>query len=354
MIATSGPSFTGLSPSSVLSESLGSRLRRRLDSIGSTEYRQTWKRMATRSGRLYWAHTASGRPRSASDSTGWPTPNARDWKDTPGMATQGVNPDGSVRNRLDMLPRVAQQVGLTHEAEAALTGWPSPSADGSAGETSEDLERVGNKWVNRKTGRVLQTNLATDAKMLVGWTTPQAHDATMRGAGQTYEKNGAGNKCLARDATLTGWPTPTDSMVTEQDLVQVMSAGNGKGREGYAESQLMEPRLAGWLAPTVTTKDTGVSETLRNGSDNLSVIAQTLAPNPQCLSGQDLESPTAGMEKPGASPLRPNLNPFFSAWLMGFPTAWTLAGLSAKPCKPSRSPKVSPVEPPSCAATETP
>ena len=38
---------------------------------------------------------------------GWVTPSARDWKDTPGMATEGVNPDGTKRNRLDQLPRQA-------------------------------------------------------------------------------------------------------------------------------------------------------------------------------------------------------------------------------------------------------
>ena len=42
---------------------------------------------------------------------GWPTASARDWKDTAGMATTGVNPDGSERTRLDQLPRVAS---LTH------------------------------------------------------------------------------------------------------------------------------------------------------------------------------------------------------------------------------------------------
>ncbi len=38
---------------------------------------------------------------------GWPTCSSRDWKDTPGMATTGTNPDGSTRTRLDQLPRVA-------------------------------------------------------------------------------------------------------------------------------------------------------------------------------------------------------------------------------------------------------
>ncbi len=42
---------------------------------------------------------------------GHPTCSARDWKDTPGMAQTGTNPDGSERRRLDMLPRVAALAG---------------------------------------------------------------------------------------------------------------------------------------------------------------------------------------------------------------------------------------------------
>ena len=40
--------------------------------------------------------------------SGWVTPSTRDWKDTPGMARTGTNPDGSTRTRLDQLPRQAQ------------------------------------------------------------------------------------------------------------------------------------------------------------------------------------------------------------------------------------------------------
>jgi hypothetical protein len=36
------------------------------------------------------------------------SPSARDWKDTLGMSETGVDPDGSIRTRLDQLPRQAQ------------------------------------------------------------------------------------------------------------------------------------------------------------------------------------------------------------------------------------------------------
>jgi hypothetical protein len=61
---------------------------------------------------------------SAAVLTGWATPTTRDHKDTTGMATTGINPDGSTRNRLDQLGR---QVGL-------LSGWATPTCtDASRG-----------------------------------------------------------------------------------------------------------------------------------------------------------------------------------------------------------------------------
>ena len=57
---------------------------------------------------------------------GWSTASARDWKDSAGMATEGTNPDGSLRKRTDQLPR-----------QANLAGWPSALAnDGKASDYS--------------------------------------------------------------------------------------------------------------------------------------------------------------------------------------------------------------------------
>ena len=60
-------------------------------------------------------HTAS--LEHAAKFAGWPTATARDWKDTAGMATEAMNPDGSTRTRLDHLPRQAQ-----------MAVWPTPKA----------------------------------------------------------------------------------------------------------------------------------------------------------------------------------------------------------------------------------
>ena len=57
---------------------------------------------------------------------GWATPSTRDWKDTPGMSQTGVNPDGSLRTRLDQLGR---QVGLA----LGETSTSSPASTGKRG-----------------------------------------------------------------------------------------------------------------------------------------------------------------------------------------------------------------------------
>lgn len=151
MSGTSGRSFPVSSASAALQQSLESRLRAKTASPGSTLYKIAWKMRVTPAGRSIPALRASVRRTSGSDCTGWPTPlsnstngagvsgrqggpnlqtaasyagwvtpAARDWKDTPGMATQ--RPDG--RSRMDQLPRQAQlscPVRLTASGEM-LTG----------------------------------------------------------------------------------------------------------------------------------------------------------------------------------------------------------------------------------------
>jgi hypothetical protein len=155
MIATSGPSFVGLSPSSVLSESLGSRLRKRLASTGSMEYRQTWKRMATRSGRLYWAHTASGRRISDNAYTGWPTVSTEDHK------TDGPKAMAKIYHAIETgtpMPTTCQRLRNI----AALAGWPTPQED-----------NANNAYGHKGTS---YSDLPTTAQT-AGWATPRAEDA---------------------------------------------------------------------------------------------------------------------------------------------------------------------------------
>lgn len=152
---TCGPPSSVSSASAALTSFLASRLQALTASHGSTLYRLTWKQRTTPAGRSIPALRASvlrtsdkgctgwptprsaetghstGNPARAFNSnsrledivflTGWVTPSARDWKDTPGMATE--RPDG--RNRTDQLPRQAATASpcrLTVSGEM-LTGF---------------------------------------------------------------------------------------------------------------------------------------------------------------------------------------------------------------------------------------
>ena len=83
----------------------------------STLYKHTVKTITTPGGRKILAIKASVRRTSETDCTGWVTPAARDWKDTPGMVTQR---DGKDRN--EQLPR-----------QAYLAGWPTPTRSNGDG-----------------------------------------------------------------------------------------------------------------------------------------------------------------------------------------------------------------------------
>jgi len=55
------------------------------------------------------------------------SPSARDYKDSPGMSETGVDPDGSIRTRLDQLPRQAQ---LADSGPTATGGTPATKSTG--------------------------------------------------------------------------------------------------------------------------------------------------------------------------------------------------------------------------------
>src|SRR5690606_9010181 len=117
------------SSSAVLQSFLASRLQARTASLGSTLYNLTWKSRVTPAGRSIFALRASVRRTSGKGSggslSGWVTTTTRDWKDTPGMATE--RPDG--RSRLDQLSR-----------QAALAGWSTPTSNNGTGAGTQGRE----------------------------------------------------------------------------------------------------------------------------------------------------------------------------------------------------------------------
>lgn len=257
--ATSGPKFGGSFETPARHALWESRLRAQTAELGSTLYELRWKSWPMTLGESIPALRASARPisvsvfiglptpttctggaetakrkkelgrmnaggdnlQAAALMTGWATPSARDWKYTPGMATTGINPDGTERPRLDQLPR-----------QAHLTGWITPSAtdDRRGGRTTDGMS--GNTLVQRSKA------------MLTGWPTPTALDRprspeTMAKCAAFRMKN-AGQKTvpiyLGEAAALAGPArlTASGAMLTGSDA-QMESGGQ------------LNPRHSLWL-----------------------------------------------------------------------------------------------------------
>jgi len=192
---TYGRTGSGSSSSASLTASLESRLQAKQAKRGLTLYRMTWKRKTMQSGR--------------------------------------------------QLPQLVVSVPRTSESESI--GWPTPSAHGSAGEISPDLVRKGAKWVNRVTGRVLQTNLATEARMLLsGWPTPMA------GTPKQKKYNEAGSSDSSRKTSaLVGKNLKGHRVLLVPDWKPKRLLASGATQTGsFAETEngdQLNPALSRWL-----------------------------------------------------------------------------------------------------------
>lgn len=260
---TSGRCSFGSSASAALSAFLVNRLQAMMDLDGSPEFVMTWKRKAMQSGAPIYRLHASPRRTGATVCSSWPTPNCNE---------RGKEMSKAHRENSG---------GLDLQSVAALASWPAswPTP------TAQDNDQIAGEYANPNSGTTLG-----GAARLAAWATPRVADTLSAQAGQD----------------LSGWPTPTVSMMTEQDLAQALTAGNSKDRQTYADSGII------------------------------------------------IESSPAETEKPGESPAkRPVLNPFFSAWLMGLPVAWTIAGLSSMHLPVSRSRKASVADPLCSEESET-
>ena len=151
---TFGPPSTTSLPSADLQSSLESRLRVATSSLGSTLYKLTWKPWVTPSGVSRSRLRASVLRISATGSTGWPTPCARDH--FPAHTPEYI------------VAKKAQGHGMANLNDLAqLAGWPTPMA-GTPAQNGNNA--AGNNDSSRKTVDVVSWHLA-------GWGTPLAQQA---------------------------------------------------------------------------------------------------------------------------------------------------------------------------------
>lgn len=157
------------------------------------------------------------------DVSAWPTPSARDYKDTPGMSLTGTNPDGSQRTRDDQLARAAHLWPTPRTEDGESAGNHPDAADSLTGVTkTPDL------WMTPMTpaphdsqysvgrGGKKQLETADQAHRLMGdlWMTPQVPNG---GRSPADEEAAVRAKGTAEDGTKTQvdlgsqartWPTP--------------------------------------------------------------------------------------------------------------------------------------------------
>jgi hypothetical protein len=185
MSGTSGRTGTTSSTSADLQQCLESRLQAKTGSIGSTLYRLTWKQRDTPLQRQICALRASARRTSGkgSGSSGWPTPQARDWKGAEGRSYKGETMDMS--------------------ATAVMAGWATPVVQQANGTPERFLERKRESMARGSQSMgVTLSDLNMQAQAWAGWNTPRATDGSHGGPNQA---GGA----LSADTAMAGWLTPT-------------------------------------------------------------------------------------------------------------------------------------------------
>jgi hypothetical protein len=136
---TSGQLLPGSSASADLQSFLESRLRARLSSLGSTLYNLIWKAWNTPSGPSRSRLRGSARRTSATASTGWPTPCARDY--FPAHTPEYIAAKKAQGHGMANLNDLVQLVGWTTPTTRDHKDTPGMSAQRDGRDRNDQLPR---------------------------------------------------------------------------------------------------------------------------------------------------------------------------------------------------------------------
>lgn len=184
------------SPSGTLQSSLESRLRRRLDGVGSTLFSLTWKAKATPAGRPYCQLAASALRISDNDLGSWPTTRSSD-------GDKGVRSLGGAAKE-----RMRRKNGADLPS-IAISAWPTPTTVTGGGQAK------------RAAGETRHGSNLQDFALLASWATPTSRDHK-DGAYQTQIQGGSSDsQCPTRPPSDTHRPW---------DEIEWLECSDGKAR----------------------------------------------------------------------------------------------------------------------------
>ena len=154
---------------------------------------ENWNEWVTNRRREYSLRAKSAHHTRESGCSSWPSASSRDWKDTPGMAREATDWDGSHRNRTDQLARAVygeefplpQTADLTKKQENL--GTPVQSAVLNTAEIANALVQPKMNTITRsltecftpeknKHGPPAPANPSTDGSRPESWATPNGRD----------------------------------------------------------------------------------------------------------------------------------------------------------------------------------
>lgn len=274
-------------PGDRLSLLLASRLQAKMDLLGSTMYKLTWKARTTLRGRLIPALRASALPISAKDCTG---PLSFPPFLIPRLLTPWITRKdyrcGQEKRYLEAVHAVslndqAMLVPSLPPTQTPLRGWASPqSRDHKGARTSLETQEKNSRPLNEQA--VL---LVEEAPLVLApWPTAKASDGD---DGRTTKTEGGGNSHLQIATRMAPWPTPM--------------AGN-PGSESYNEA--------------------GNTDSSRK---TVSLLEGQPTASGETLHGFSARTGSTGQSRHEGS--QGQLNPGLSRWLMSLPEIWDLCAL---------------------------